>query len=463
MLKYRELIKSITSLDPFEYLTISSIGYNYAVNEGCFDDLYEVKGCLREFIQRSIKGGRVYVNPTYQNKEINMDIEDFDGVSLYPSSMMRLCSQYGLPKGTIKKGVNQNYDYYETKSWYVVKIQITKVCKKIQIPCVSINDGESLKYINEIDEPIITYVDKTTLNDYINFQDIEYNIIEGIYWDNGFNTKLGNIIQKLHDERCLYKKDNKPKADMIKLIMNSIYGKTGMRIGEHKTVYIEHDKTDDYIYNHYGTISEIQKNKFNTKIIKRCCDDGFSLNFVASSILSMSKRIMNEVFSVMDDNKQPVFYTDTDSIHMLKKDVNTLGEQYKIKFNRDLIGKNLGQFHTDFDMKGCENVYSIKHIPIATKTYLDVLQGTNIKGEIVYDTHIRIKGITKAGIEHELSQRSNNKIEAAISLFQDLKNNKKVCFYLNPTEYDISFEFSPSGVMTRETKSFVRILNDKNI
>jgi hypothetical protein len=173
---------------------------------------------------------------------------------------------------------------------------------------------------------------------------------------------------------------------------------------------------------------------------------------------------MNEVFSVMDENKQPVFYTDTDSIHMLKKDVKLLGEAYSAKFNRDLIGKNLGQFHTDFEMEGCKDVFSIKHIPIATKTYLDILQGTNQQGETVYDTHIRIKGITKAGIDYELNQRKeangSNRIESAISLFRDLKEDKKVIFYLNPTDFNVSFEFTPSGVLTRKTKSFIRILND---
>ena len=352
-------------------------------------------------------------------------------------------------------------------------IIITKINKIIQIPCVSINDGESLKYINEIEKPIEVFVDKITLNDYINFQDIEYEIIEGVYWNKGFNKRIGQVIEKLHNDRCKYKETNTPLATMIKLIMNSIYGKTGMRMSETKTEFISNAKKEQYIYDHFGVISEIQTNKFNTKITKRVCDNDSSLNYVASSILSMSKRIMNEVFSVMDDNKQSVYYTDTDSIHMLQKDVDTLGESYKTKFNRNLIGKNLGQFHTDFEMLDekanertgkknikCKKVHSIKHIPITTKTYLDILQGINELGETVYDTHIRIKGITKAGIDYELAQRGDDKINSAISLFLDLKDDKKVCFYLNPTDHDVSFEFSSSGVLTRKTKSFMRILND---
>jgi hypothetical protein len=466
MLKYRKLINDITGLDAFEYLTISSIGFNYALKEGCFDGLVETRGSLRQFIQQSVKGGRVYVNPEFQNKEVDECIEDFDGVSLYPSSMKRLCNEFGLPMGRIQQGTERTFDYYESKDWYIVKIILNKINKKQQVPCVSIhNDDGSLEYVNEISKPIELYVDRITLNDYITFHDIEYEIVEGIYWENGFNKKLGEVVTKLHNERNLYKKSNKPKADMIKLIMNSIYGKTGMRISETKTVFKANEKADKYIYNHFGTIEEIQRTPFNTRIIERVCDDSYNMNFVASAILSMSKRIMNEVFSIMNDKKQPVYYTDTDSIHMLQKDVKELGAEYKLKYNRDLIGKDLGQFHTDFEMSGCKDVYSIKHIPIATKTYLDVLVGKNDNDEIVHGTHIRIKGITESGINYELQQRMNehgiDKVQASVNLFKDLAQGKKVKFYLNPTDHNVSFEFKNGQVLTRPTQSFQRILNDR--
>jgi hypothetical protein len=435
-------------------LTISTIGYEYATSKGCFNDLSLVKGGLREFIQKSVKGGRVFVNPEYQGEEIDKPIEDFDGVSLYPSSMKRLCQEYGLPVGKIKRGTTQTYEYYEAKTWYVVRIIINKINKKQQIPCVSIKDKESLKYVNEINKPIEVYVDKTTLNDYINFQHIDYEIIEGVYWDEGFNKRLGDVIQKLHEDRCVYKQTNKPLASMIKLIMNSIYGKTGQRSSETETVFVGNEKVEQYIYDHYGVISSWEQTAFNTKIVKRKFDTSYSLNYVASSILSMSKRIMNEVFSVMNDANMPVYYTDTDSIHMNQSDVLELGKQYTNVYGKELIGKNLGQFHTDFDMDGCTDVFSIKHIPLKPKIYLDILQGTDKKtGETKYDTHVRIKGITSAGIEQQIKVRQNegvDRINATLNLFRDLKNGKMVNFVMNPTDFDVCFEFSLEGVKTRK-------------
>jgi hypothetical protein len=467
MLKYQELILSITDLDPFKYLTISSIGFEYAKRNNCFTNCSEVCGTLREFIQQSIKGGRVYVNPEYKNKCINEKIEDFDGVSLYPSSMKRLCETYGLPIGKIKKSTIQEYDYYESKDWYIVKIIVSKINKKIQIPCVSIKDVDgSLKYINEIENNIELIVDKLTLNNYIMYQDIEFKIIEGIYWDEGFNKNIGVLIENLHNERCKWKKTNKPKATMIKLIMNSIYGKCGQRISEDKTVFIPKNKKDQYIFDNFGVIVSIEDNEFNSKITQRVCDDSYSLNYVAGMILSQSKDIMNEVFSVYDENNLPVYYTDTDSIHMLQKDVTLLEEKYNEKYSRELIGKNLGQFHTDFEMDDCKNVHSIKHIPIETKTYLDILQGEDVvTGEIKYEPHIRIKGITKSGIDYELQSRMKKDkidiIQASTELFLDIANEKEVTFYLNPTDYNVSFDFKNNSVYTKETKSFTRVLNKK--
>ena len=46
-------------------------------------------------------------------------------------------------------------------------------------------------------------------------------------------------------------------------------------------------------------------------------------------ILSMSKRIMNRVFSCADDLNIKIYYQDTDSIHMNYDDVDKLCEYYK--------------------------------------------------------------------------------------------------------------------------------------
>ena len=69
-------------------------------------------------------------------------------------------------------------------------------------------------------------------------------------------------------------------------------------------------------------------------------------------ILSMSKRIMNKVFSCSSDCGVKMYYQDTDSIHLIYDDVDKIVERYKYKYGQDLVGQGLGNFHVDFSMDG---------------------------------------------------------------------------------------------------------------
>ena len=77
----------------------------------------------------------------------------------------------------------------------------------------------------------------------------------------------------------------------------------------------------------------------------------FNSHFVAE-ILSMSKRVMNKVFSCCDDCSIRVYYQDTDSIHLNYDDVDKHVETYKQTYDQELVGTGLGQFHVDFSMEG---------------------------------------------------------------------------------------------------------------
>ena len=52
-----------------------------------------------------------------------------------------------------------------------------------------------------------------------------------------------------------------------------------------------------------------------------------------------------------------IYYTDTDSMHIedrfvCGKNDSLLGQAFRGKYGRELIGKQLGQFHTDFEFGG---------------------------------------------------------------------------------------------------------------
>ncbi len=50
---------------------------------------------------------------------------------------------------------------------------------------------------------------------------------------------------------------------------------------------------------------------------------------------------MNEVMCLAEDLKLKKYYQDTDSIHIKFNEVSTLSEEFKNKYNRELIGKNV--------------------------------------------------------------------------------------------------------------------------
>lgn len=454
---FRELIYNITDgMDAFQSLTISSIGHKLAIKRVCYCGVYQTKGGLRDFIQQAVRGGRVYANPEYVKTEIEEKIQDFDGVSLYPSAMKRLCEEYGIAVGRIYKGTN-NFNDYKDKSYYIVKILVKKLGKKVQVPLVSVKEGETLKYSNDLINQEI-FIDKYALEDLIQYQEVEFDVIEGIYWNNGYNTNLGKLAEELHRERCKHKNTNPALANVLKLLMNSIYGKTAMKRSDSKITYIPSENFDEYLYQNFGTVKEISNIDYpQVRITQSDYDNSFSLNHVAVSVLSTSKRIMNEVFHCMDECKMPMYYTDTDSIHMLDKDVKPLSEKFTELYGKELIGKSLGQFHTDFEMKGCDDVFSTYNITLGPKSYFDILKGTDSNGKIQMGTHIRLKGITEAGINKKLLEYGNDSVKSAKALFNDLKDGKEIEFILNPSE-TVSMYYDENQVKTRDVDSFRRNL-----
>ena len=58
---------------------------------------------------------------------------------------------------------------------------------------------------------------------------------------------------------------------------------------------------------------------------------------------------MNQVMTLADDKNINIYYTDTDSIHISEDGVESLAKFYELRYVKKLSGKQLGQFHCDFD------------------------------------------------------------------------------------------------------------------
>ena len=141
-------------------------------------------------------------------------------------------------------------------------------------------------------------------------------------------------------------------------------------------------------------------------------------------------------------------------MHIENSELPRLADAYKEKFNRELIGKGMGQFHSDFepikkeddeeDKK--ETPLSIESYFIAKKIYIDKL--TDSSGAIDY--HVRGKGITKNSIKHLAKTSFNNNF---MNLYKALYKGESLTFDL--TAGQPSFAFSNDFTVSSR-KEFLR-------
>jgi hypothetical protein len=418
---FRKWMLDCVNLDIDNILTIASLSHRYLIKQGCYDGVYEMKGVPQMFIQGCVVGGRTM---TANNQKIKVQdkINDFDAVSLYPSAMSRLS---GFLLGKPKIITNTDYNDLKNKDGYFVDIRINSVGIKRAFPLVSVKNENGIRnFTNDIVGQTIR-VDKTTLEDLINFQNITFDIIRGYYFDEGFNTKICETINYLFQERINKKKQKNPAQQIYKLIMNASYGKSIMKPIESKSVFFDNkDDFEIFMSRNYNWVRSFTEfgDKVKVNVIKPI-EDHHNIAHVGVSILSMSKRIMNEVMCLAEDIHCDIYYQDTDSIHLKDRDISRIAEAFKTKYNRELIGTNMGQFHSDFEMDDCCDVYAICSIFLGKKSYIHKLRGTDKNGKEQIAYHIRMKGIPISCLLYTCKRLNYN---SPLELYEDLYNHKSI-------------------------------------
>ena len=428
---FREWIIKALNIDCFNFYTIPSIAHEYFMREGCYDGVYQIGGVVREFINKSLVGGRTMLcENTKQHRKGK--VADYDAVSLYPSAMKRM---RGFLKGKPKIITEFTPDYYDG---FFVELKIKKVNKHLKFPIISvINDKGIREFTNDTnvigDRSI--FCDKETFDMMLEYHKIEYDFIRGYYFDEGVNNDINTVIETVFNNRLKAKKAGNPIQEIWKLIMNSGYGKSITKPHDTSTHYITgEEELDKFVWRHYDWINDAI-----TPIPREYGDDmyrvkkadaiheHFNYAHVGIEILSMSKRIMCEVMVSADDNNLDITYTDTDSIHIKYDDVAKLEKVFFEKYNRVLTGKGMGQFHIDFDLGKCSDIHSEEFIGLGKKCYIDKLTGVNPDGKKETDYHIRLKGVPNACIMRKVNDDYKGN---PMKLYEDLYNGKKVSFDL---------------------------------
>jgi hypothetical protein len=229
--------------------------------------------------------------------------------------------------------------------------------------------------------------------------------------------------------------------------LNSIYGKSILKAVPTEIKVVKKADLDKVIIRYYNFIEQIngsdKMDKVYCKMIKPI-NHHFNLPQFGASVLSWSKHLMNRVMCLAEQNGIPIYYQDTDSMHLRDEDVSKLGDLFKQRYGADLIGSNLTQFHSDFEApSNCRGaVHSRLLIALGKKSYVDVL--VDEFGNEGY--HIRMKGVPQQCLvnyctKHRLS---------VVQLYSNLYNGSTV-----------NFDLTDGSPCFRKTKTFEQITLSK--
>ena len=389
-------------------------------------------------------------------------IGNSDANSLYPSAMARLPG-YLKGKPNVLTPEQTSYAFLQQQSGYIVEVRVDKMGKWRDFPLQSKAVKGVRDFSNRLECPkdkgYTLTMDNYSLEDFLKYHDAEVTILCGYYWNKGYNNRINDVIRYLYSCRLHYKdpKNYNPIEKSYKLLLNSAYGYTLLKPPETETVTLTPKLAEEYIrynFNFIKDYSYIEGGKYWTIHTIKPILEHFNLSVAGIQVLSMSKRIMNEVMCLGEDLDCNMLYQDTDSIHILKKDIPKLEEAFETKYNRTLTGKEMGQFHIDFSSDKCEGeLFAVESIFLGKKCYIDKLCGKDENGEVVYDYHIRMKGISDSAMKHKAKVEDKSFMEIYENLFKGVGETFDLCCGGEKAVFEFNTNYTISS-----KKSFPRTL-----
>lgn len=284
-------------------------------------------------IRKAYRGGYTYVNKIFQNKDIG-EGQVFDVNSMYPSVMHDELLPYGIPQY-----FEGEYIYDDLYPLAIFHIRADLSLKKDHIPTIQCKNNfyfNATEYIENTNGMLSMYITN------IDFEIIksQYDIIDIEYCE-GFKFKgVRGVFTEYIDKYMEMKKNNTgAKRQLAKLLLNNLYGKFATNPKMMKKIpFLNED----------GVVCYETKN----------CKDKDSI-YTAMGIFITSyarARIQKTAQSIYNR----FCYCDTDSIHIIGKDIP----------NIDIDQKELGKW-------GLENTFKKARF-LRAKTYIEVLDDDSL-------------------------------------------------------------------------------------
>lgn len=390
--KFNELIFNQFSLNVHGSLTLPSLAMKiYKSSFMTKNTIYQILGRVEWDIRESYTGGAVdvYINHNGNNQNLLSGIKNklyyYDVNSLYPNVMASLQMPVGKPiafEGDITKyWLAENKGFFDDENIYFFYCKITSP-KFMMHPILQ-------RRIKTADG-VRTIAGLGTWTGWIS--SYEYQVCEPLGYKfeilNGYKFKKANIfseyVKKLYEIRLTYSKSD-PLNLVAKLLMNSLYGKFGMKsessgvevydVRDEFTIKLlqEHlDKSGESISDilRVGDYYILQTSQIHYRFDdKEDMYHGLDVNVaIASTVTAGARCLMSQVKNTGDMN---VYYTDTDSIIT------------DSPLAPSLVGDKLGQFKLE-----CEITRAVF---LAPKVYgIITTDGDEI---------IKVKGLTKNAVK----------------------------------------------------------------
>ena len=461
---FRKMVNSEFGLEVLDVISTPSLAKKIISLDEDIKRVPHVSCSLRELISQTCVGGRTTLRDNKMHDCTSCELLDLDVTSLYPYAFTFLTDvptsepKIAPPTDNIYDDIVDLYDdlNIEKGSWLFGEVDILKIKNPRHIPSLSRIDKETLVR-NWEDKPGVYMLNHVQLEDLCNFQNILFKFNGGVYYPKSKDdVSYREFFLNLFDKRHVYKEEGNPIQEVYKLLMNSQHGKMTQNPITSTEIFREvYDKESserfDYFVAHnfqeieeYRQLPSLEKDSdFSRYVIKKSKAVGSYQNQaqVASVMYAYSKRVMNQVIYLAEDNNMKVYYTDTDSMFLDKKNLTRLSKLYRKKYNRTLLGKGLGYFHSDFDVPETEdsNTYA-KGIFLGKKSYfLKCRYTSKVNGKRETKNIERMKGIPASAIHQYYLANDSNMSELMTRLY----NHEKVTFDLstNQTRFEIDDNF----------------------
>jgi hypothetical protein len=366
---------------------------------------------------------------------------DLDENSQYPNAM----AKHGFPMGmpalipsdvSSQELIDMSFRIEDRPVCvYFAEIRITHMETDHHIGLVShVDEDGTRQWSDQQAIGKVHIMHNTTLKQLVDLCGMRFDFIQGIAFSHGLNNTICSVMPQLYEARNQMKALQNPAQEVLKLLMNSSYGKLIQRPIDTGLEYFSTAKipVDKYVNKHRFNLEHLTSigtdkggHVMYQAKLRKSINEHESYPHLGAQVLAVAKLGMNELVDILEENDMKCYITDTDSLQCDKHALPVLSKEFMKRTGVQLLGGELGQFKVDYDIPRDGDpegeVFACESYFLGKKAYISKIQYTKLSGEIGHFEHIRLKGVGSkivlaTGNAMDIYKRMYNREEIAFDL-----------------------------------------------